>query len=348
MTDKISTRFVTRKWAPAVGGIETYCLQLTDHIKDSTTLDIQALLGCDDGSAPSSLSLIGFGLKMTLKLLTLPRTDVTHISDMASWPLALIAKLRHWKTRIILSAHGSDLSFEQRPGILPKIYKAYMRLGALMLPRSVILANSQWIAEMATKKGFKDVRLIPLATDMKPRKPPKTVSHSLFYAGRIIRSKGVSFIINEVLPKLDKDITIRVAGTIWEDDEGAALKHPRVTFLGRLDAESLAKEYANALCVVVPSLAPEGFGLVAIEGAISGGVVLASNHTGLAEVCQKNLGLLTMTGKADAWANNIESIAEWSPEKRQAFIANAQSQVKKRYNWNRVAKDTLEAYSATI
>ncbi|MDB2438423.1 glycosyltransferase family 4 protein [Hellea sp.] len=344
MARRPTVRFITRKWAPAVGGMETYCLQLTEHIKDDVDLDIHALPGNADGTAPGMFKIAGFGLKMMFKLLALPKTDVAHISDMASWPLGLMAKLRHPKTRIILSAHGSDLSFEQRSGILPKIYKAYMRLGALCLPRAVILANSQWIADLATRKGFEDVRLVPLATDMPVRTPSPAVSRHLFYAGRIIRSKGVSFIINEVLPLLPDDITLRVAGTVWEAEEGKALAHPRVKFLGQLDAEALAQEYGDALCVVVPSLAPEGFGLVAIEGALSGGVVLASNHTGLAETCDKGLGVLVVTGESAAWAEAIISTANWSASERRDFITQAQSQAQKRYSWPRVANDTLEAY----
>lgn len=346
MKPRPTVRFITRKWSPAVGGMETYCLQLTEHIKDSVDLNVQALAGNADGTAPGLVRVLGFGFKMMFKLLALPKTDVVHVSDMASWPIALMASLRRPKTRLVISAHGSDLSFEQRAGWRPKLYKIYMRLGALCLPNAVILANSKWIADLATTKGFKDVRLIPLATDMPKRTPPAKSLRNLFYAGRIIHSKGVSFIIDEVLPKLPNDITLHVAGTVWEAEEGKALEHPRVVFLGQLGAQALAQEYANALCVVVPSLAPEGFGLVAIEGALSGGVVLASNHTGLAEVCQNNLGVLIAAGDSAAWAEAITMAGNWPVDERHAFIANAQSEALRRYSWPRVAKDTLEAYCA--
>jgi len=344
MTHRPTVRFITRKWAPAVGGMETYCLQLTKHIEDDVNLNIHTLPGNVDGSAPGMFKILGFGLKMMFKLLALPKTDVVHVSDMASWPLGLMARLRRPKTHIVLSAHGSDLSFEQRSGFLPRIYKIYMRLGALCLPRALILANSKWIADLATQKGFKDVRCVPLATDMPMRTPPVRTSRHLFYAGRIIRTKGMSFIINDVLPLLPDHLMLRVAGTVWEAEEGKALDHPRVTFLGQLGAEALAKEYGDALCVVVPSLAPEGFGLVAIEGALSGGVVLASNHTGLAETCDNGLGVLVTAGEAAAWAETILSTANWSASERKDFITRAQSQALKRYSWPRVAKDTLEAY----
>ena len=348
MNRRLKIRFITRKWAPAIGGMETYCLQLTEHIKDRVSLDIRALDGNADGSAPGAIKIVMFGIKTMFKLLHLPKVDTVHVSDMASWPLAFIAKLRRPKTHIVMSAHGSDLSFEQRPGLMPKAYSVYMRLGALCLRNVVIVANSQWIADLAVQKGFKNVRLIPLATDMVASRPPQVTSRNLFYAGRIIKSKGVSFIINEVLPKLPDDILLRVAGTIWEDQEGQALKQSRVTFLGQLAPAELSKEYADALCIVVPSLAPEGFGLVAIEGALTGGVVLASDHTGLSEVCKNALGLTIAAGDGQAWADQIISVASWSADKRREFIEHAQSEAKLRYNWQRVAEETLEAYKPAI
>ncbi|MEP3891168.1 MAG: glycosyltransferase family 4 protein [Hellea sp.] len=348
MERRLKVRFITRKWAPAIGGMETYCLRLTEHIKDRVDLDIHALYGNADGSAPGLLKIAIFGLRIMFKLLYLPRVDTVHVSDMASWPLAFVAKLSRPKTHIVISAHGSDLSYETRSGVKPKIYKAYMRLGAICLPRVTVLANSQWIADLAVRKGFKDVQLIPLATDMVASKPPQNISRNLLYAGRIMTSKGVSFIINDVLPRLPEDILLRVAGTIWDEEESEALGHPRVVFLGQLTPRELSKEYADALCIVVPSLAPEGFGLVAIEGALTGGVVLASDHTGLSEVCKHGLGLPLAAGNGKVWADEILSVASWSSEGRRKFIEHAQSEAKLRYSWQRVADETLDAYKPAI
>ncbi|WP_162143754.1 glycosyltransferase family 4 protein [Hellea balneolensis] len=324
--------------------METYCLQLTDHIQDDVALEIIALAGQGNGSAPSSKAIISFGLKTAFRLLRLPKSDVTHLSDMASWPLALIAKMRHQGTRIVLSAHGSDLSFGQGEGFLAKLYKAYMKLGALCLPRAIILANSTWIAALAKAHGFKNVRHIPLASDIQPARQNSKIPGDLFFAGRVMPSKGTSFIVNEVLPRLPEAVHLRIAGTIWDDEGGAITEHPRIRYLGRLDAAALAEEYAAALAVLVPSIAPEGFGLVAAEAAIAGGVVIASDHTGLSEVCSEGVGLLAKPSDAEHWAQKISAVAAWDASRRAAFLAKSQSQAQSRYNWARVAKDTLQAY----
>ena len=90
MSERPTVRFITRKWAPAVGGMETYCLRLTEYIKDDVDMDIHALRGNPDGTAPSGIKIMIFGLKMMFKLLSLPQVDTVHVSDMASWPLAFM------------------------------------------------------------------------------------------------------------------------------------------------------------------------------------------------------------------------------------------------------------------
>lgn len=344
MSAPLNVRFITRKWAPAVGGMETYCTELTGHLSAHVDLEIIALPGHDNGDAPTGGQILFFGLKTVLKLMTAPAADVTHISDMASWPLALAAKLRRRQTKIILSAHGSDLSYAGRAGVLPKIYGAYMRLGARLLPGSTVLANSRWIADLASDFGFKNTRLIPLATDITPPDFPPQSTGDLFFAGRIMKSKGLSFIIENVLPRLPDSVHLRVAGTVWEDDEGDYLNRDRVDYLGRLNQSELAGEYAGAACVIVPSLTPEGFGLVAAEAAVCGAIVIAADHTGLSEVCKGGIGILVETRNANLWTDKITGVLNLPEHERAKIITRAQTEAKARYTWARVAADTLAAY----
>ena len=58
-----SIRFVTRKWAPAMGGMETYCHRLTEELSKNYEVDVMALPGRMGGAAPTAFTLIIFGLK---------------------------------------------------------------------------------------------------------------------------------------------------------------------------------------------------------------------------------------------------------------------------------------------
>ena len=338
--------FVTRKWPPAVGGMETYCWELTQRLKDHGPLKVIALAGQADGAPPKVAARIGFGLSAAFRLVFSSAGHVVHVGDVASWPLAWIAWLRHPRSRIVLSAHGSDLSYATRAGWRPSVYRAYVRLGARRLRNATIIANSGWIASLATEVGWRSVVTVPLATSHARGEFVSNHNNSILFAGRIMRSKGLSFIVNEVLPILPEDIRIRVAGTIWELTEAQVLENPRVDYLGTLEEDDLATEYQTALCTVVPSITVEGFGLAAVEAAVAGGVVIASNHSGLTESVLPETGFLVEAGNAGEWATKIREIRVWSEKEREEFVRRSSAVASERFNWSRVVKDTLSVYDS--
>ena len=205
-------RFVTRKWAPAMGGMETYCIRLTAELSKTHRLDILALPGKPDGDVPSAIALIGFGLKTALRLLFVGPAKVVHLGDVAIWPLGWIASLRHPQSRVILSAHGSDLNYATNRTFLGRLYAAYIKIGARLLRHSSLIANSDWIAGLATQLGFQNVVKVALGTDFRSQAAPGGHNGCLFFAGRITPSKGLSFIVSEVLARMENPPKIKVAG----------------------------------------------------------------------------------------------------------------------------------------
>lgn len=337
-------RFITRKWPPAMGGMETYSRRLADELAKDHRLEILALPGRDSGAAPGALRLLGFGLATALRLLVSRPARVVHLGDVACWPLGWIAGWRHRGSRVVLSAHGSDISLAARRGLRALLYRAYLRLGAALMGEAVLVANSRWLATLAERHGFRRTVVVPLGTDARPHETPSAPGGHLLFAGRIARRKGLSFLVREVLPLIPHPMRVRVAGTVWDEAEAEILRSPHVDHLGRLDAASLGREYAEALCVVVPSLEPEGFGLVAIEAAAAGGVVLASAHSGLAEAVVEGSGFLAECGDASAWARKLEEIRGWSAERRADFVRGATAMARSRFGWSRVAEETARAY----
>jgi glycosyltransferase involved in cell wall biosynthesis len=287
--------------------------------------------------------VIGFGLSTFLRLLVSRRVAVTHVGDMASWPLAFAASLRG--SDVIISAHGSDVSYPLSGQWLGRAYRAYLRLGAALLPKARIAANSKYIAELAAAAGFRDVRVIRMGTDLAPTGSKASTGHLLF-AGRISRAKGLRFLVEEVLPALGPDIRLRVAGTVWDESEAELLHMRGVDWLGPLTARQIAHEYASSLAVLVPSRAPEGFGLVAAEAAASGGVVIAADHSGLAEAVTPETGFLERAGDAPAWISRIEAIRAWTPAQRAAFVRRSGQAARRLYDWQRVAYETAQLYES--
>jgi glycosyltransferase involved in cell wall biosynthesis len=342
--------FITRKWPPAVGGMEVYNYELVNELRGRTTLDLRKLPGRPDGRPPSFWSLTEFGFSTALALLAKRNDcDVVHGGDMAVWPLVWFATLRNRRIHPILSAHGTDIALAHRRGVLAGLYRVYVSLGAWLLPSVVILANSEATASLCRNIRFRSVLVVPLAARIKTDMPAAPESFLLF-AGRLVPRKGCAWFIRKVLPKLNPEFKLVVAGTVWDADEKKALDNPRVDFRGPLRDEDLNQLYRTAMALVIPNTDQgingfEGFGLSATEGAAAGGVVLASRLHGICEAVKDGVtGFLLPSGDAQAWAEKLEEISLWTPAQRRRFIDYSRASVANFYSWSRVADETLSAY----
>jgi glycosyltransferase involved in cell wall biosynthesis len=347
-----SVLFITRKWSPTIGGMETYCVELTTELSRRTVLDVVALEGREDGRPPSFASLVAFTLRAILHYLKLNKPpDVVHIGDIAAWPLALVSRTKRSRPVIILSAHGTDVSYHRRGGLKGTAYRLYLRFGARLLRGARVIANSAATAEAAAETGWGVDTTIPLACRTRVGEPVGLDEGHLLFAGRLIEQKGCRWFVEEVLPGLPDAIGLKVAGYISHERERAVLRNPRVRFLGSLKAEQLHAAYRSALAVVVPNVELrsgefEGFGLVAAEAAAAGGVVIAARTGGLVEaVIDGETGFLVPSGDPEAWRLKIAEISGWNEEQRVAFTARGKAKACEHYSWARVADDVMAVYS---
>ena len=337
-------RFISRKWPPAVGGMETYSERLTAELGKRTSLDLIVLPGRRSGEAPTALAMIGFALRTAGKLISRPQARIVHVGDLASWPFGWVASCRHPRSRIVISAHGSDVSFAQRRGWRATLYRHYLRLGARLLDGAHVIANSSYVAGLAEASGFRRVSIIPLATDLGANSDqPRS---GLLYAGRISRAKGLRFLVEDVLPLLPQDVILRVAGTVWEERELELLSNPRVDYLGVLSPSQLAGEYGAAAAVLIPTRESEGFGLVAVEAAACGAFVIASRHSGLQDIVRPPIGICVPANGPAEWAAAIEGALAMTPGDRVEQAARSRAIVAEKYRWSQVADATWAIYDA--
>jgi glycosyltransferase involved in cell wall biosynthesis len=344
--------YVTRKWPPAVGGMETYSVELTRELQSWLPLEVLALPGRPGGSPPGALALTGFAISNAWDYLRRKRVPaILHVGDLAAWPLGLLARLRRPHAAVVISAHGTDVSYQRRKTLKGRLYKAYLRLGARLLTRATVVSNSAATAAVAAETGWSTARVIPLATRTEPLAAPQDHGNDLLFAGRLLEQKGCAWFIRNVMPLLPPEIGLRVAGTIWHEGEREALDNPRVSYLGPLDKDALVEEYRRALCVISPNIELpsglfEGFGLVAPEAAASGGVLLAAATGGLVDaVIDGETGFLVPSSDADAWARKVLEVTKWSQETRQRFVERAMAKSREVYSWSRVASEVIEAYA---
>ncbi|WP_198162208.1 glycosyltransferase [Methylosinus sp. R-45379] len=142
-----------------------------------------------------------------------------------------------------------------------------------------------------------------LLEDAKPR-------NSVVFVGRLIHAKGCHVLL-QALAILDEQ-GICVECTIIGDgpererlqDLAYELNLSRLRFVGYLVGDLLADELRNHSVMAIPSIWPEPFGVVALEGIAAGCVAVASDVGGLPEALG-DCGLLVPPNNPRALADGL-------------------------------------------
>ena len=108
----------------------------------------------------------------------------------------------------------------------------------------------------------------------------------VLYFGKLMRQKGVHLLLDawSRLAVAFPDVALVVVGFGDARAELEAMAGERVIFTGAMDHDHLHRLVPLADAVVVPSVLPEAFGMVAAEAASCGVLPIVANHSGLAEV----------------------------------------------------------------
>ncbi|KUK76342.1 MAG: Glycosyl transferase group 1 [Proteiniphilum acetatigenes] len=371
---------ITHKHPPSVGGMEKQSYELIQGLQRYYITHVIAYR--NDSNKVLWFLKLPFKIMKTLK--KNPGIKLIHLND-GSMGVACLWLLKRTTIPIIVTFHGLDLTlslslFQHK--ILPKL-KQYA--GAICV--------SEYTRSEALKRGFAhdttytvrngvDLSLgkIPVNTGMVQMVKEKyavdlTHKRILFTMGRPVKRKGFSWFIKNVMPLLDKDIVLLMAGPLRNHPNKMQRITQRITdkisptlqmILGlNSDAVQIVKELSNnenvhhlgrvpfADLVQLLSLADlfimpnieiegdeEGFGLVALEANMRGTFVLASGIEGITEsVIHGQNGFHLPSGNATAWADKIHELLS---DKNKLSILSSQAKdfVGKNYSWDRM----VEAY----
>ncbi|NMD54106.1 MULTISPECIES: glycosyltransferase family 4 protein [Tsukamurella] len=115
-----------------------------------------------------------------------------------------------------------------------------------------------------------------------------------------------------------------------------------VTFVGTIDDADLARRYAAATLTTVPSVAWEGFGLVALESLASGRAPVVTDVGGLPDAVRDLApDLVVPAGDADALAHRIVTGLEGAHPSARACRAHAEH-----FGWDTAAERHAALYRA--
>lgn len=125
------------------------------------------------------------------------------------------------------------------------------------------------------------------------------------------------------------------------------------TFTGRLDHRYAPDALAAMDVLVVPSILPEAFGMVAAEGAATGALPVVARHSGLAEVAGaleaevRRPGLFSFApgeGSARRLATSIDRLLGLAVDERDELGAAVNGFVAREWTWERTASRILAAW----
>jgi len=172
----------------------------------------------------------------------------------------------------------------------------------------------------------------------------------VFFVGRLVYEKGVQTAIEAMTLIMNKvpNVTFVVAGTGPHLNQLKAMVSAfglegKVKFTGHLDTDALYAFYRSADLTVVPSLY-EPFGMVVLESMAMGTPTIVADTGGLSEiVVHEETGLKFEPGNADSLAEAMLRILT-DPGLSERITADAKAYLGDRYDWERIARSTIEVY----
>ena len=158
------------------------------------------------------------------------------------------------------------------------------------LPRAlahvdVLLAPSRWSARRHREGGIdRPIEVLPLYSRFEGAAAVPPPRPRFLYVGRITASKGVRALVGLFAGLPGLELTVAGDGDAREALADELAHAPNVRFAGPVDEAVLPTLYAAATATIVPSLAPESFGLAVVESFAFGTPVVALDAGGCGEI----------------------------------------------------------------
>jgi phosphatidylinositol alpha-mannosyltransferase len=170
----------------------------------------------------------------------------------------------------------------------------------------------------------------------------------ILFVGQAVERKGLPLLLRafEALREhIPTELTV-IGPT--EAELAPLLMDPRgVRALGKVDDATKHAELLAADVLAAPSLGGESFGMVLTEAFASGATVVASDIAGYRDVVEDGVdGVLVAPGDAQALAETLRELYH-EPGRRRALAYTAATAVK-RFAWERVALEVMDAYTDAI
>ncbi|OGI32281.1 MAG: hypothetical protein A2271_00565 [Candidatus Moranbacteria bacterium RIFOXYA12_FULL_35_19] len=360
--------FISHSYPPIVGGVESQNYNLAQGLSKIATVKIIA-----NGRGKWWLPIF-IPITFLRAFFLMMNYDACLVGNGVLAPIAYVLKIFHPKKKFFSVVHGLDITFANKKGILPKIYKAINIPSLKKLDKLFMVGN--FTIEEAVKVGIPKENCVFIPNGVFIENLKKEFSRQdlsvlwgsdtankkiILRLGRFVPHKGTAWFIKNVMPKLSEDALMiatgyRVAKNTagdpdnFSDCEKAIQENSlenRVKLMPNLPQKDLEVLLNTVDLVVSPNIpypeSVEGFGINVIEAGACERIVIASNYQGLAEAIKdgKN-GFLVESENTEQWVKKIQAIFSAGPDFAKNFGKMAGKYVEENFTWEKISKRYLE------
>jgi len=236
----------------------------------------------------------------------------------------------------------------RNPARLPTKYSDAAQGLAALAQADLAVSYSTAVDRHLAANGIERRVIVPYFPTMRPRPGSGHEGRRrVVFAGRVVPSKGVGVLIRAARA-VDGEFVVCGDGRQLPAMRSLAARlgvQEKVRFTGWLGGQELAGELADASIVVMPSVWPEPFGLVGIEGHSAGRPAVASAAGGIEDWLEHGVnGLAVAPGDPDALAAALgELLAD--PARQSEMGAAGRARVADRFSPERHVSLLLEGYA---
>ena len=359
--------FISHSYPPIIGGVESQNFDLSKALSDLTDVEI---IANTKGKSFLPFFIIIATIKAFFKM---RKFDACLLGSGVIAPIGAFLKIILPDKKFFCIVHGLDVTYANRSGILPTIYRivnisSLKRLDKLFMVGNatiqeaikvgidrtlcIFIPNGVFKEKLICEKTRKDLaKLIGRNLDNK-----KIIAR----VGRFVPHKGISWFIDKIVAELPENCLFVAAGnrvgkgTAGDRDdfitcqEIVRKKHleEKVVLLPSCTWDDIKTLFNTADLVVSPNIkvpgTMEGFGINVIEAAICKRVVIASNLEGLADaIAEGKNGFLVEPENVPMWLEKINLLLKKDSSYLREFGEKASLYVEINNTWEKIAKQYL-------
>lgn len=345
--------FVTRKYPPVKGGLESYSYNLISNYKEPHKAIVLR---------KKQSNLIWFlPYCLVYVLLNISKYDVIELGDLLLCCVGWLGKKIKPDVKVVVTVHGLDITYKN------KIYQRYLKI--FLGNFDMYVPNSTYTKEVAENLGYASCQVIfPATLSGIPMRKDNMCSADTFRQrynipddtmilttiGRLVERKGVEWFIRNVLCRLqDSNICYLVVGKgIMKEkieETIAECNEHRVRMLGEVTDLEIEEIYHYTDIFLMPNIRVEGdvegYGMVAVEAAAAGCLVIAARIQGIIDAVQDGVsGILYEAENADELIGIIEDAVKNYDEYIQHFQPSSIKYVLSECTGNAIANKYKELF----